>query len=437
MSKPKFWERKDLKNTFIYFGASVVTSAFGFVTLPYFTKHLTPEEYGIWGYLLGINSFITPLLILSLNSYFIKTYYDPSDQNDSIHHKKVLFTSLLFFCLCWTILLIIFCIIFGSFLFNTFDVSIAFFPYAAILLLSNIAYPIMTFLPLQYRVEHEANKYAVVVIANAIILILLSVLGVILMEDDLLGRVVGYTAGQFLFILLCIPVLRKNIVFEISWDEVKRGIRTCSPLIIPAIISVSYTFIDKIILEHNTSLTELGYYNIAYQYANILWIILLAVYRAFEPTIFELSAKNKIPEINRLISFIFLALFAAGVSLIVASDFIIPILTNNIFNQSIFISKVLTISFIYSAGSILINTYLISILKTRLLFYESIIGLGIFIFLALSLVPEWGATGIAYSRIVLYIILILISWGFIKERRNFWFFIIVSLFAPIIIFLFI
>lgn len=71
--------KKLIKNTLIYGIGSVLVKSISFITLPLFTRYLTPEDYGVIGILMFFSSFLYPVLTLGFGTSIGVVYFEKKD----------------------------------------------------------------------------------------------------------------------------------------------------------------------------------------------------------------------------------------------------------------------------------------------------------------------------------------------------------------------
>jgi O-antigen/teichoic acid export membrane protein len=63
-----------VKNTTIYAIGDIAPRLLGFISFPILTQFLTPAEYGIVNYVNTVNTFLTIVGFLCLNTYYLVYY---------------------------------------------------------------------------------------------------------------------------------------------------------------------------------------------------------------------------------------------------------------------------------------------------------------------------------------------------------------------------
>ena len=109
--------KKLFNESIIYSYGKVIIAFLGFATLPFLTRILSPDDFGIIVLLITISTFLTLIFGLSLESSLIRYY------NDTNYKKYNLFEIILKFQILYGLILIILIIFISKFvtLFFNFD----------------------------------------------------------------------------------------------------------------------------------------------------------------------------------------------------------------------------------------------------------------------------------------------------------------------------
>ena len=397
---------REARNTILYFSSSIVNGLLSFLALPIFTKWLSPEDFGIYGYTEAINNFLLPFLILSLNSYYIKKYFD----EDDTYKQKTLLSSIFWTTFIWTILFTILLSFVGDFIFEEAELKIPFFPYMLMTLIGNLALPFIVYLPLQYRMEKKALNYTFIVLIRLALILLISVILLEVFELGLIGRYWGLIAGNCIYAFICYFPLRKYLTFQLDLKLISNAIKVSFPLVVSAFAALAYDVLDRVFLERYVSVSDLGYYNVANRFGSIILMASAAIYKAFEPEIFRFSKEKNYSSITKIFVNTSIVMFAATLLLVVLSPFLIKVLTHNKFLNSIPVIDVLLVGYYIKYIYLMLVTYMVTVFKNREILWISIFGLIFLCFLNIWLIPIFGIIGAAYVKLGLSVLLVLSSW---------------------------
>ena len=75
------------KNSIYYAIGEALPKVFGILLLPVITNYLTPEDYGLWSYIISLITFIFAISTLNLNTFIFRYYFL---EKDFASQKKLL-----------------------------------------------------------------------------------------------------------------------------------------------------------------------------------------------------------------------------------------------------------------------------------------------------------------------------------------------------------
>lgn len=409
-----FYRQVELGNTITYLFASLFQAVIGIVTLPIYTNYLTPDEFGIWALIIAINSFSLPLFQLGLNSYFIREYYSNGENN------RVLFSTLFYFTLLWSFLLISLGLALGPLIFDASGISVSFYPFMAIILTSNIAVACFTYVPLKFRIEKRAMAFSTLLIIKSILVTGISLILVVVYDKSLLGRINGFLIGNLIFMIISIAVAFKSLTWAFDTKLVINGIKKCYPLIFATLSTLLFDTIDRLVLERYQTLNQLGFYSIGIQYAAVLGMTFTAFYKALEPKIFELSGKAQVEKIDKLFQTIALVLGLGGLLAIFLSRPILQLLVQKSYFESIPIARTLILATFTQSIYLLFSTYFVSLYSTRFVMTVSIAGLIAFVISSFYVTSVFGAVGLAVTKSLSFVFMLLLLFMFGRKHKYFY-----------------
>ena len=403
-------------NAIIYLGSSFAGALLSFIMLRYFTKYLDASDYGIFGYVTAINTFVQPVFVLSLNSYYIKEYFLIKNEQA----KKELMGTITIFITIWTIILIAVFSLAGGFVFRYFSFSFPFYPYMFLTLVNNIFIAPVTLILVKYRLLSKPWPYFIVSFLQNFLLLMVGFFFVSVYPWGVYGRILGNTIGSMLLGLLCTVLLWPYLRIVFNRKKLIEGLRFSLPLIPYALIILSFDTLDRFFLErYHSSLSTLGLYNVGFQYASIVSMFTLAFYKAYEPEIFKLKAENNEGGISRIMIKLNLVVFGMAFFLIVFSHWILYYLTNGRFVQSAGISAFLIVAFYFKSAYTMLNTVLIASSLNRQIFIISILAFFIFVGGSLVFVPISKLYSTLGIKISLYLVGFFCSYQVIANKSTY------------------
>ena len=200
---------ENLKHAKNYFSADIATKAIGFISIPIFTRLLTPEDYGI---ISVYNAYIgIMVVILSLNSFSAVNRYCYEKKED---FNEFLGTSFIFIGLIFSILTFIFLLFYDK-LSLLINLPKSLLIYLILMSLFNIVYSI--YLQILYPQKKSKLIARISIIYGYSGFVLAAILTFILQENRYLGKIWASLVIGFIFFIYFLLKLMKDIKFSLSF----------------------------------------------------------------------------------------------------------------------------------------------------------------------------------------------------------------------------
>ncbi len=389
-----------------YFAFTILSAALSFFTVPYLTRVLSLEDYGIVGLFLGVMWFLGPLISFSAIGLVAinKTCLEPAAYGD-YKQKYISFSFLIF------IVVQISCLI-----------ALIFVPEYLYLLIIAPVLAFVRFLSELHSIEliqeGKAFAYGVLGLITAVLTVCFTVLFISLLGMRWEGRLLALLLAEFTMALIRYKVINKySLHFRLDRLQAKEfvafGLPVCFAVGAGWLINQS----DRFIVLHYFSLAKVGIYTAAYSIGTMLDMVNTAVTNAISPVIYrELNGKSGLKLINKY-NIIYSALVlvsATAISLVV-----VPFdkeLLGPKYAGSGSIIALITFAFafsgIYRTLGLVIDFYKKTLLKTILLYICAATN----IIFALALIPVAGVLAPAIGTAIAYLFLsILVRKYTLKE----------------------
>ena len=390
---------REFLNSLQYLFSSVAASAISLVTIPFFTKYLDPEQYGIYGYVVALNSIMFPVFQLGLSQFYLTKYYITKDSSD----KGVLLSTALTFSLVWTVLLNGLLYLTLRPAFELAGINLTFLPYMYIALVSNLMLPFITYGTMILRIKGRAFWFSLLTVLQ-VLLTVLPAMGLIYyygMEAE--ARFWGMVVGNALIGLICLFILLKVEKFAFSWQVAKEGIRFGLPLVLTSLLFLAYDNMDRFFLEDSVSLADLGFYNVGAQLAMLVQMLTLALYKAYEPVSFQQAKEGQYEALVKNFNFQVISLGVWSVALVLGVDLLAGLLINERYAASLPIGRVLIVAMLLKSSYTMVTMLLTAQTRTRLILKITIGGFLLYLGLNYWLIPLYGTWGAAIARVLLFV----------------------------------
>lgn len=405
--KKKLWEgmgkTKVIRNTAFYTIGSVLPKLLNFILLPILTLYLSPTDYGIISYTYSLVTFLYVIILLSLNTFLIRHYFDCKTEEE----RKKLFGNVFLFITVSNIILTGLVFLLGPLIFKEFDLQIPFFPYVYLALINNSLMIFATIPLIHFRVKEEAFKFSLLSFSHSFLNIGLVAILIVFANMGVLGHYYGRLIGNTIFLFIYLYIIFKNSIFVVNIKQIKYMLAFSLPLVLGALSNIIIRFLDRILLERFGSINDIGIYSVAYTISFSISLILVGLYKAVEPTVYReynnpdfatkfLNIKTYLIYIFSIIAFS-LALFGREILTIMASDKFV--------NAYLYI-PILVLAALMSGAVALFATLSVAEKKTRLNSKATIAGAFSSIILNLVFIRYWGFYAAAITNVVAFFIII-------------------------------
>jgi len=263
-----------------------------FITIPIFTRLLTPSDYGIASLYTTWVGIFAIIIGLNLNVSITKGKFDFKDNYDTFV-SSIMFLSLL-------ILLgyIIAFLLFGDMIKNLTGLSTGLFYFM-------IFQAYFTFVRnsiiAKFRVEYKYKLVSIISIAINILGVLLSIYLILFIFDErpFLGKVLGsgfLVIAQGIIFLVYIIIPGRGKLWNYSYW--KYALVLSIPLILHSLSGIVNSQFDRIIINRYLGESATGLYSFAYNVGMILTVLTHALDQAWSPWVYEMMEKRNFRKIR-------------------------------------------------------------------------------------------------------------------------------------------
>lgn len=390
----KLLKHNAFKSFFIYSIGEYAKVAVPIILLPIFTRILSKEDYGVistFSAIIGIlGTFVSFSATGAVNRAFIDSKNTNLDFNSYLGNALITNT---FLC---SLLFIPFIIV-GYLNVVNLPRSLFFIIPLILLMQSFMAYKQKLWILQERPIQNSIFE-----VSFRSLLLILSLFLVMIIFQDWRGRIIGIILSNLLFCVLSIFRLKKEDNFTLTYNNiyVKDILKFGAPLIFHGIGLTFIGTVDKLILNNQLGLEEVGVYGVAFAISSVLIVFIMPFDKAIMPKMFTIlnqyDNENSI-KASKLFIINLLYLVCAGVLIYIATIILGPYIIGKQFISAIEYVPVLLIGKIFyglyrfSVRSIFFSkkTYLVSISTLS----SGIMGL----FIMLLLVKNYGTFGVAWG----------------------------------------
>ena len=395
-----------LKSFSIYTIAQVLNAAIPFLLLPIMTKYLSPADYGIISMITTVCAFLTPFISFKLDTAIVRRYYY-KDDNIAMYIGNCFRIVFYFLCIVTVIIVIT-----RPFLSEVTDIP-------GIVLLIIPLFCVGSFLKnvvlYYWQVNNKPIKYGVLSILATFMELSIAIILITQFEFNWVGRAIGLFITNILVALYALLYLIKNRMIDLTYDKsmIRHALLFGAGLVPAAIGSTIMTMSDRFFLTNMVSINETGLYSVACSFSSLLSFFTVSFCNAFVPWMFEHLSNNTKADDEKVVkvSYIYMAgtLLLGGIFYFVIK-FLFPFFVSSSFDGSMKYVPWLLLGNVFYGYYLLLTNYIIysekTIYSTIITFSCGVIGA----FLNFIFINKYGAIGAAMATALSFLVFFVSTW---------------------------
>ena len=396
-----------LKQSALYSIFNVLNAAIPFLLIPFLSRALTPQEYGIITLYTTAINFLMPFISLNLQGAITNKFYSQEPINISQYIGNSVF-------------ILFVTVLVGVLTVNLFSVSIeTFIKFPANWLWSIVVVcgfqTLIQICLVNWQVQGKIFYFGLFQLSLSLINFSLTLYLIYYQNLKWVGRIISHTLVSSLWGIFALGLLflGKKVVFIFNKAYIKNAINFGVPLIPHSIGGFLIAMTDKVLIANMIGIEATGLYGVGFQVGSILSIVTSAFNLAYVPWLFSnlkdgnMQKKQKIVRFT-YIYFIYLILFVCIAIIIL--PFINSFFLGEKFIKSYSISVWILVGFAFNGMYLMVTNYIFYVEKTQYLGITTLI-VGIFnIFLCQFFIGKMGIIGAAISTAISYCICFGVTW---------------------------
>jgi O-antigen/teichoic acid export membrane protein len=405
------------KNSFFYAIGSIFVSLASFVTLPIFTRYLTPGEFGVVGMLALLTVVIQSIFTLGLSAAMGPSYF----KKKTLRNKSEVVWSVFFITLISSSSLIVLAWFFPNLPSKLFRIPAEYTDLVTMSITGNSLAVLATAFTLRVYFESRVLFHLMITFVSVVIGALVSVYAVVFLSWGVRGIIYGQiTVNLILFIsFFSLGVLQTKFRMNIKM------MKDLFFLGIPLMPSFAFLFLimngSRIMLELHHGLELVGIYSVGFSFGSIISVVTSGITSAWYP--FFMSYLNKKKNITIIFGKI-MTLYFYLVGLIAFGFFIfakpmIEIMTYKSYHEAYPVVGLIALAYFMQV----IYSFLLPPLyfNKEIKFVSLIQGLTVIIslFLGYFLVKNYEILGAAFTVLLgnTLMVLIIFIWNYLKYKN--------------------
>lgn len=387
-----------LRSLSIYFIFNVLSALMPIVTLPFFTRYMTPQDYGTWTVFSLMTIYVSAVSRWEINNA-LKVKFVNAEIDFSLYSSTAFFFACGWFALFFLLWLVtlpwnpgwngvsgIWFIALGS---------LAFFRYQTINLHQLLQLESRSFLYGLWSFLANLGLYGV-----AILLLMFA-------DMDWRARAWAELLVAAISFLWALEFWRKDYGLRWRFDVrvLYEMLIFSSPLMLSSLISYLLTTVDRLFIAQMLGAEQLGLYTIAVQLSASMGLFMSAVAPAWEAGLYNYQGSLAVHIRRRLRLFAMVVLLTAGVLMVLPAllEWVLPLLTHKSFNSAqVYLFPALLVA---ACTGLFVLLQPIAVLLNRTRFF-AILNLCMFAVACAGMlwcIPLFGGPAAAYSLAATYL----------------------------------
>ena len=385
-----------------YMTATFFTKALAFISVPVFTRLLSPDEYGILALFASIISVSN--IFLSFNfPGAVARYYHEKDKN----FGEFISSNILFLFL-FNIFSFSLINLFKNEISSLINIDVDVFIIAIIVAIFNI--PINMFLS-YLQTSKQSDKYSFLSVSKSVIMLVISIIWVYLLSDQrFFGKIYANLVVSGVIFIIAIIYFIKLGKPKFKFRYVKYSLVFGVPLIPHALSNFILSYFDRIAINQLTGSFDTGLYSFAYNVGMIMNVVVMAMNKAWVPMFYDNLKENNYNKINSMAINYSKYIFFAAISLILFSKEIVMILADKSYYAALDLVPIIILSSVFIFFYTLFANYSFYRKKTALISTATLLAGAINIGLNYWLIPKFGYIAAAYTTLFSYIVLFILHY---------------------------
>ncbi|MDP4276049.1 MAG: polysaccharide biosynthesis C-terminal domain-containing protein [Bacteroidota bacterium] len=408
--------KKQVFDLGIYTLASIIPTALAVIVNPLIAMNMSPTDYAIVGYYTAFNLLISPFIEFYLLHYYTKRYFELSEDGRK-ELKAVLVKVLIYFSLINALISLGGLYVYVK-LFNV-DTEIPFMPYA---LLSVMTIPLVGLYSLtltDYRMQRRSKEFFRLSVLSGLLGLCLVILLVVLLKYGAFGKLLAPLLGNLIVFGYCFYNNRQLFKVKLNKLLFLDAIKFCYPLVLASMLSFFATGFDRVILERQGNLAELGFYVVGVQIAGYLSIVSTSINNTFQPDIFESVVHRDFRRCTRIIVVMVGFVSVVALVFIALAPFLVNILTAGRYVASTKYAMIVALSSITSMLYYSLSQVTIALGFTRITLINKIIGSLLCIWMYSMFISKGGAIGAAWGTVISFVLFFIGNVALIGLKMKF------------------
>jgi O-antigen/teichoic acid export membrane protein len=382
------------KNSILYLIAMIIPKVAGFIVLPIYTRHIVPEEYGIYSLTTSMMGVMAVLSSMGLNAFYLRNYAVAED-------KKELNGTIFWSMAVWNTFLFLLSLLVMPFVLKLVKAPFSFYPYMLLALVTQL-FNSMEIIPMRtYRIRGEVKYYLIRIATKTFLNVAFGLTFVVGLQLGVLGKYYSELITTFIFAVIFILYMKRNSYLRINKALLRKALKFSLPIVPSDLVQMSSPMLINMIIEKVLSLAQLGVYSIGVTISGVIHLITTSIYLTVEPVLYTRAASEDYPQFFKKlkdITIITVGILCVGAGLFVR-EAILLLLPQRIWNSWKIVQIIATSYIVHVLKNMYSQLVIIQGRTSRLLWGNMGYLLGS-VLVCIAALPRWGENALGWSNII-------------------------------------
>lgn len=395
-----------IKHSKNYVLAQFLTMGLAFLTLPIFTRLMSPDEYGVMSVFTSFEGIIAIIFGLGVRGAISRYYYE--DKEDFFEYLSSNI---------WLIFIASFGLTVLAILFRSQLQTFLNIPFGMIYIAFVIAIPqaIYQLYESYLQASKKSKKVASLNVIRALIATGLAIAIMLQMDSEkYYAKAIGQGIGALTLFSVTLFYLKKKLKFSIKKEHLSYSLVFGLPIILHLLSQNILNSFDQIIINQLVGQHETGIYSVAYKIGMVQSLISMGILKAWTPMFYDKLNKDKYDDINALAKKYAYIVMLVAVFLIFFAKEIIVILADKSYHEAISIIPIIVISYFFFFLYTMYVNYAFYEKKTKNIAAITIVAGGLNILLNYLFIPKFGYIAASGTTLISYVVLFLLHYINVK-----------------------
>lgn len=397
-----------VKASFWFVLCSLFQKGISFILTPFYTRLLTPEQYGYFSvyqsWLTIVATFATLNLSYSVINNCLNKAKNEEEKNSVVSNFQMLEIVSIFIV---SFIFILLCKLNGSLVSLPFNMILL----MCVHIFFNSAISLWT---AKERFDFKYKKVVIITVVTTILTAFFNLILIRYLDDKNYALIVGTLLSTALiyFVIMLVNLIKGKSFFNMKlW---KYAILFGLPLIPHYLSMVILSSSDKIMIESFCSYEEAALYSVAYSVASLVTIFSTALNSSLAPWTYKKLSDNEHGSIRGKINLILVFMFFIVLLISLFGPEIVFILGGNKYLEAMWVIPPVAVSAFFLLLYAIYSNVLFYYEKKLMTLIASILGAGINILLNYFLIPRYGYIAAAFTTLLSYVIVAFLHFLSVK-----------------------